>query len=123
MLQLLLDEHIPPTVAEAVQRIHARATIVFLRDWNNGAFLGRGDHEILAAAHKLCFTLVTYDLRTIPSLLKRWAESGISHGGIIFVDQKTILPSNVGGLARALVTVIQRYSARDWTNQSLFLER
>jgi len=119
----LLDEHIPPAVVEAVQRLHAGASIVSLRDWKNGAFLGRGDDEILAAAHTLRFTLVTYDVRTIPSLLKRWAESGIRHGGIIFVDQRTLRPSDMGGLARTLAMVIQRYSARDWTNPLLFLER
>jgi hypothetical protein len=123
MLRLLLDEHIPPAVAEAVKRIHPDASIVSLRDWKNGAFLGRGDQEILSEAHKLQFTLVTYDVRTIPSLLKRFAESGLSHGGVIYIDQRTLLPSDIGGLARALATVIARYSVSDWTNQTRFLER
>jgi hypothetical protein len=123
MLRLLLDEHIPPPVAEAVQRLHANASIVSLRDWKNGAFLGRADREILSEAHRLGLTIVTYELRTIPSLLKHWAESGISHGGVIYVDQRTILPSDIGRLARALATVNQRYSEWDWTNQTLFLEK
>ncbi len=123
MLQLLLDEHIPPAVAEAVPRIHPEASIVALRDWRSGAFLGRTDHEILLEAHKLGFTLVTYDVRTIPSLLRHWAESDMSHGGVIYIDHRTILPSDIGGLARALAAVIHRYSERDWTKQVLFLER
>ena len=123
MLRLLLDEHIPPSVAEAVLRIREDASIVSLQEWKNGAFLGRGDHEILREAHKLGFTLVTYDVRTIPSLLKRWAESGLSHGGVIYVDQRTIPSSDIGRLARALATVIARYSGRDWTNRSQFLEK
>jgi hypothetical protein len=128
MLRLLLDDHIPPAVAEAVKRLciernYAQASIVALRDWRNGAFLGLGDHEILTAAYKLGLTLVTYDLRTIPPLLKGWAESGISHGGVIYVDQRTIHPSEIGRLARALAVILARYSGRDWTNQSLFLEK
>jgi len=123
MLRLLLDEHIPPAVAEAVERICAGVSIVALRDWNGGAFLGRGDQEILTVAYKLGLTLVTYDLRTIPSLLKRWAESGIRHGGVIYIDERTIRPSEIGRLARALAIAIARYSDRDWTDQTLFLEK
>ena len=37
-------------------------------------------------------TLVTYDRRTIPPLLKDWAEEGRPHAGVIFVDEKDHLP-------------------------------
>ena len=53
-----------------------------------------------AAKQKL--TLVTYDRRTIPPLLKAWAEEGLRHAGVIFVDDKTISPADIGGLVSAL---------------------
>ena len=37
------------------------------------------------ATHR--WSLVTYDRRTIPPLLKTWAESGLHHGGVVFVDE------------------------------------
>jgi len=46
--------------------------------------------------------LVTYDRRTIPPLLKVWAEQECRHSGVILVNEKTISPANVGGLVRAL---------------------
>jgi hypothetical protein len=44
-------------------------------------------------------TLVTYDRRTIPPWLKAWAEEGRRHGGVVFVDEKTIPPADIGGLS------------------------
>ena len=37
-------------------------------------------------------TLVTYDRRTIPPLLKTWAEEERTHGGVVFVDEKRFRP-------------------------------
>ena len=39
--------------------------------------------------------------RTIPPLLKVWVEAGRDHGGIIFIDDKTISPADIGGQVRA----------------------
>jgi hypothetical protein len=66
-------------------------------------------------------TLVTYDRRTIPPLLKLWAEEERSHGGVIFVDEKTISPADIGGLVRALISLADKAGKIDWTNQVYFL--
>ncbi|HWR17730.1 MAG TPA: hypothetical protein VN577_23070 [Terriglobales bacterium] len=50
-------------------------------------------------------TFVTYDRGTIPPLLKVWAEEERSHGGVLFVDEKTISPTDIGGLVRALISL------------------
>jgi hypothetical protein len=49
-----------------------------------GIFLGQEDSPCLreAAAHGLTF--VTYERRTIPPLLKIWAEEERTHGGVWF---------------------------------------
>ena len=59
-------------------------------------FSGQQDPLILKEAAARGAALVTYDLRTIPPLLKSWIEEGRDHGGVIFVDDKTIPPSNFG---------------------------
>ena len=100
MLKLLLDEHISPQVARGINRISKEVSVVPTVDWEQGRFLGVGDELILEQAARQALTLVTYDRKTIPVILKLWAEIGRHHAGIIFVDEKSIPPSDFGGLIR-----------------------
>jgi hypothetical protein len=117
MLRLLLDEHISPEVANGVQRRHRSLVVHPIVQWENGNFLGKEDSVCLLEAAKQRLTLVTYDRRTIPPLLKLWAEEGRSHGGVIFVDEKTISPADIGGLVRALISLAREVGEVDWTDQ------
>ena len=121
MLKLLLDEHTSPEVAKGIQRRIRTLIVNSMVEWEDGNFLGKEDSACLLEAAKQCLTLVTYDRRTIPPLLKLWAEEGRSHGGVIFVDEKTIAPSDIGGLVRALMLVTIETGQMDWTNQVYFL--
>jgi hypothetical protein len=85
--------------------------------------MGQNDEQLLHEAAAQGLTLVTSDRKTMPPLLKTWAESGRDHGGIIFVDQKTIPSSNFGGLIRALHQLWEETAHWDWTNRSLLLRR
>ena len=123
MLKLLLDEHISPRVAEGLHRQHPWLTVVFMAEWENGRFLGQEDSACLKYAEEHGLTLVTYDRRTIPPLLKDWAEAGRRHRGVIFVDEKTISPSDIGGQVRALSKLVSEGGDWDWTNRTCFLER
>ncbi len=121
MLRLLLDEHISPRVARGLRR-HSRAMAVHcIAEWQGGSFLGQDDSACLRTAAAQRLTLVTYDRRTIPPLLKTWAEEGRSHGGVIFVDEKTISPVDIGGLVRALISLAKEIGAADWTNRVCYL--
>src|ERR1700688_4817837 len=121
MLKLLLDEHITPELAIGVQRGNRSLVIQTMVQWENGNFLGKEDSACLLEAAKQRLTMVTYDRRTIPPLLKLWAEEERSHGGLIFVDEKTISPADIGGLVRALVSLADEAGKMDWTNQVYFL--
>ena len=123
MLQLLLDEHISPDVAKGLRRRDRALTVYAMTEWQDGSFLGRDDGACLteAAARKL--TLVTYDRRTIPPLLKTWAEAGRRHAGVIFVDDKTIAPSDIGGLVLALTRLAKDARRWDWVDRVCFLTR
>jgi hypothetical protein len=91
--------------------------------WESGNFLGKEDSVCLLEAAKQGLTLVTYDRRTIPRLLKLWAEEERSHGGVIFVDEKTISPADIGGLVRALIALAGEAGDMDWTDPAYFLRR
>jgi hypothetical protein len=123
MLKLLLDEHISTRVAKGLRRIDRRILVHSMLEWEEGGFLGRDDEACLRAAAAQQLTLVTYDRRTIPPLLKNWAEAGLCHAGVIFVDEKTIAPSDIGGLVRALAAVAKAGRDWDWSDRILFLRR
>lgn len=123
MLKLLLDEHISPDVTAGVRRRNRTIVIRALAEWEKGAFLGQDDPACLTEAARQGFTLVTYDRRTIPPLLKSWAEEDRRHGGVIFVDEKTISPADIGGLVRALDELAQIARRWDWTDRIVFLRR
>jgi hypothetical protein len=123
MLKLLLDEHISPAVEEALRRCNLSLAVSCMADWESGKFLGEDDSVCLKQAAARGLTLVTYDRRTIPPILKAWAEQGRAHGGVIFVDEKTIPPSDSGGLARSLLALFRMAARWNWTNRVCFLRR
>jgi len=123
MLKLLLDEHISPDVAHGLRRRHGELEVRYMVERENGRFLGQADSPCLREAAAQGLTLVTYDRRTIPPLLKTWAEEGRTHGGVVFVDEKTISPADIGGLVWALTRLARETGNWDWTNRIYFLRR
>ena len=123
MLRLLLDEHISPDVAKGLRRRNRSIEVRCMAEWEDGHFLGQEDSPCLREATAQGLTLVTYDRRTIPPLLKTWAEEERTHGGVIFVDEKTISPADIGGLVWALTRLARETLNWDWTNRIYFLRR
>ena len=122
MLKLLLDEHVSPDVAKGLRLRHSGLTVFALTEWESGAFLGQQDNLILELAATQKITLVTYDKKTIRPLLNEWAHEGKTHGGVIFIDHKTIPSGNIGGLVHALSDLLDEMHSDDWTNRSIFLD-
>jgi len=120
-VKLLLDEHISPAVVQGLSA--AGIVVAALRDWQSGAFLEAADEVILQSAHADGWTLVTYDLRTIPPLLKRWAEQGKSHSGVILVDERSIAQNDIGALMRALSRLATSLGSTPWEDRIVFLSR
>jgi hypothetical protein len=83
---------------------------------------GTGGRRLFARSRQ-GLTLVTYDRRTIPPLLKTWAEEERTHGGVVFVDEKTISPADIGGLVWALTRLARETGNWDWTNRIYFQRR
>jgi len=123
VLRLLLDEHISPYVAAGLRRSNRRIIVHAMTEWEDGNFLGQDDAACLREATRQKLTLVTYDRRTIPPLLKTWGEQGCSHAGVIFVDEKSIGPSDIGGLVWALTMLAKKAGSWVWADRICFLRR
>jgi hypothetical protein len=123
MLKLLLDEHISLAVAEGLRRRNRQLVVFSMAEWEDGEFLGEEDFTCLSQAATQGLTLVTYDRRTIPLLLKTWGEEQRKHGGVIFVDDRTISPPDTGGLIRSLTDLSRKTAKWDWTDRICFLRR
>ena len=123
MLKLLLDEHISPDVANGLRCRNRAIEVRSMSEWEGGRFLGQDDFVCLREATAQGLTLVTYDRRTIPPLLKIWAETEQAPSGVVFVDEKTISPADIGGLVWALLRLAREAGDWDWTNRVCFLRR
>lgn len=121
-LSFLLDEQISPTVAEQILLKRPEIEVFSLQYWQEGCFLGLDDEVVLEAAAEANLTLVTYDQNTIPPILVRWGEANIAHGGVIFIDYRTIALHNFGQLVRALVWLWDTQGELDWNSRLIYLQ-
>lgn len=122
MLAFLTDAHISLSVAKQVKSLRPEIVIYSLQDWREGALLQEDDDVILAAALEERLSLVTYDRRTIAPMMMQWAMEGRDHAGIIFIDEKSIVQSDVGGKVRALLSLWDQAASLDWTNAITYLK-
>ena len=121
MLSLLLDQQISIQIAEQVRAKRPEIPILSLYEWHEGAFAGSSDTVILLAAADEHLTLVTYDRQTIPPVLTEWGIAEISHGGVLFIDNRTIATNDFGRLVRALIYYWNQEHTGDWKNRVGFL--
>lgn len=118
-MRLILDAHIPSAVAKALRT--AGIDIETLDGWRAGAQRHADDGLILEAALADNRVLVTYDCRTISPLVTEWAMAGRHHGGVALVDERTIHPSDVGGLIRAIEAMVREDGGESWQDRVIYL--
>jgi hypothetical protein len=121
VVRFLLDEHIAARTVAALQRQSPRLQVAHLAAWEGGRLRGCDDAALLEAAAAAGLTLVTYDCRTVPRLLKDWAEQGRHHGGVVLVDHRTLRPSDIGGLVKARAHLATLARAWDWGDRVVYL--
>jgi hypothetical protein len=122
VLRLLTDEHISPAVAQQAPRRCRGIHVTAMQTWEGGHFLSASDDIVLQEAHQQKLTLVTFDLRTIPLLLRLWAEEGRDHSGVILVDERTIAQNDIGGLVKALCAIWRARRNLNWDNRVVYLQ-
>ena len=120
-MRLLLDIHISPAVAQALAADQIDA--VSLRDWRDKRFRAASDEEILAEAYIEGRVLVTYDKQTIPGIVARMGATGLSHAGVVLVDEQTVSQRDIGGLIRAIGAFVKAEGDADWTGRLDYLRR
>lgn len=121
MLSYLLDENLSPTIATQMRLKEPEIRVVSIHHWREGIFIGQADSSILLEAQKESLTLVTYDLKTIPTLLMELASENQPHAGVLFVDDATFRSNDFGGIVKALLAHWQIHSEEDWTDRIAFL--
>lgn len=94
-----------------------------LAQWRGGAHRLAVDPRILSLARTELRVFVTFDLQTVPDLLKALAVEGEAHAGVILVDDATIRQDDVGGLVRALRKIIDQQGTEDWADRVIYLAR
>jgi hypothetical protein len=121
MLSLLLDENISTEIARQVSAKRPDIPIFSVQGWEQGRLRGVSDEEVLRAAQAAAFTLVTYDVNTIPLLLMRLANESFVHGGVIFVHTATMRSNDYGSLTRALIQLYDAEKDAEWKDRLFFL--
>jgi hypothetical protein len=119
-LRLLLDEHISPAVAEQVRAKAPGADVESIFAWRGRAFVGAPDDRLLAALREEGRTLVTFDTQ----MLSEWGflfTGAAPFAGVLFVDGRSISPSDLGGLVRALLQLWEQEKEADWADRIAFL--
>lgn len=104
-----------------MSRMACGVAIAPWRALHSGLGKCKEDSACLREAASRRLTLVTYDRRTIPPLLKTWAEEGRRHDGVVFMDKKSISPTDIGGLIRALIWLFKETGRWEWTDRLYFL--
>ncbi len=117
----LLFVHIAKATVAALQGRYPGLDVVHLADWRGGAFRTAQDTEILTACCEEKRTLVSYDQRTIPVLLRRWAADERPHAGVFFGDSNTVPASDPSAVAKSLAALIEETSESDLTNAIMYL--
>lgn len=119
--RLLLDAHLSPIIAGLLRERGIEA--VSLQEWRGGHFFSRPDIDLLEAATGEGLTLVSFDVGTIPILLRELAESEVAHSGVILISSKTFRPQAFRPLADAIVRYIAASGDQDWQNRVEFLPK
>src|SRR5437899_11960873 len=121
-MKLLLDSHIPAAVVRALRTRQPGLDVQHLAQWRAGDLLEADDADILAACAKEARVWVTYDLATVPDLLRALAAEEYDHAGVFLVDDATIPAENVGVLVYGISVLIVEIGEVDKTNLVRFAQ-
>ena len=121
MLAFITDENISHAVAEQLILKRPEIEIHSVLTWEGGRLRNRPDAEILQVANDREWTFVTYDQKTVPPILVEIAMSGRHHGGVVFVDRKSISASDIGSLIAGLISLFDLTCGWEWKDRIVHL--
>jgi predicted nuclease of predicted toxin-antitoxin system len=120
-VRLLLDVHLAHAVADQLRL--GGADVESLARWRDGSMRAADDESILLTASSDGRVLVSYDCRTLPERLRRWANERRSHAGVVLIDARTVRPDDIGGLVRALLELVDQRGQTEWSDRVVYLTR
>lgn len=120
-MRLILHENLALAVKRGLERVGI--DVIAVADWQDGRIRSAEDDEILISAAIEQRVLVTFDLKTLRPLVRTWSAGGHHHAGIIFIDDGTFRQDDVGGVVRALRTLVAEHGDEDWKDRVEFLRR
>lgn len=122
LTHLLLDENLSPVIADIAVKKCPNIKISSLCYWKGVLLRSQSDEVILRTATIEKLTLVTCDIKTIPMLLKQFAESGQPHCGVIFVPEKSIRNNQFAKIAEAICFLWKNHRQENWVDRIFFLK-
>ena len=120
-MKVLLDVHVAKATVGALRKIAPDIQAEHIATWRNGVLRRAEDEEILAACQAERRILLTYDLTTIPDLLRRWMAEDRPHSGVIFGDENTVGQNSPSEVASAVAALAREIGGADTTNLVRFL--
>ena len=118
---VLLDAHLATGIVVGLRRLGIDA--VSLAEWRGGAYRTGSDDDNLRAAHEERRALVTFDVRSIPPLVRALAEQRSDHSGVILISRKTFAQNDVRQIVQSLARMLNERPGDAFANQVLFLAR
>jgi predicted nuclease of predicted toxin-antitoxin system len=118
-VRLLLDAHVSGRSVGRPLGAHGHDVRALGQEpWNEGL----DDDQVLDLATADRRILVTHDVRTVPGLLRAWAEAGRPHGGVILVHG--VRHDEFGRLIRGILALLdERPRQADWVDRVSILSR
>lgn len=120
-MKILLETHIAKATLAALAKTAPMIEAEHLARWREGSLRNASDVDILAACHEERRVFVSFDLRTIPPLLRHWAAEGRDHSGVVFGDENTVRPNSPAEVAAALAALAAEIGDADTANMIRFL--
>lgn len=110
-MKILIDEHFPAEIAQAVRRKQVNFDIQSIHETN---LVGLLDQPLLEALDRQHRTLLTRDVNSIPDFLKERLREGKTHGGAIYVSNR-FRQNDSRGVIPALVAFLKIHRNEDWS--------
>jgi hypothetical protein len=109
-------------VVDGVRTLSSGCRIEHLAYWQSGRFRHAADETILRAANLDNLALVTYDVGTVPAILRRWLTEGRPIPPAVFIPSQTLPPGDIGAVARALVKLYRDPASFDAAYPIVYLQ-
>jgi Domain of unknown function (DUF5615) len=113
----LLDADVQPAVAVALRQLGYDVVAAS----GDAALQTLEDAQLLRLATSQHRVHVTFNIADFAEVARRFAHMAENHAGIILIHSRSYRRTDIGGISRALDTMLRTHG--DFTNSALYLTR